>query len=62
MMKTVQHDVQSPIIIIIIIIIIMTKIIAIISIAPYHTDMGEYTALYKINTNVYIKTSKTIIM
>ena len=56
MMKTVQHDVQSPII------IIMTKIIAIISIAPYHTDMGEHTALYKINKNVYIKTSKTIIM
>ena len=43
-------------------IIIMTKIIAIISIAPYLTDMGEHAALYKTNKNVYIKTSKSVIM
>ena len=35
-------------------------IIAVISIALYLTDMGELTALYKINNNVYIKTSKII--
>ena len=34
----------------------------VISIASYLTDKGEYTELYKINTNVYIKTSKIIIM
>ena len=35
-------------------------ITAVISIAPYLTDKGEHTALYKINHNVYIKTSKII--
>ena len=35
--------------------------IAVISIAPYVTDMGEHTALYKINNNVYIENSKIII-
>ena len=30
----------------------------VISIAPYRTDKGEHTALYKVNNNVYIKTSK----
>ena len=35
-------------------------IIAVISIAPYLADKGEHTTLYKINTNVYIKTSKII--
>ena len=35
-------------------------IIAVISIALYLTDRGELTALYKINNNVYIKTSKII--
>ena len=30
---------------------------AVISIAPYLTDKCEHTALYKINSNVYIKTS-----
>ena len=36
-------------------------IIAVISIALYlTTDKGEHTALYKINNNVYIKTSKII--
>lgn len=29
-------------------------IIAVIFVAPYLTDMGEHTALYKINNNVYI--------
>ena len=33
-------------------------IIVVISIAPYLTDKGEYTALYKVNNNVNIKTSK----
>ena len=32
-------------------------ITAVISMAPYLTDKGEHTALYKINKNVYIKTS-----
>ena len=31
-------------------------IIAIMSIASYLTGKGEHTALYKINTNVYINT------
>ena len=36
-------------------------IIAVVSIALYlTTDKGEHTALYKINNNVYIKTSKII--
>ena len=35
-------------------------IIAVISIAPYLTDKGGHIALYKINNNVYIKTSKII--
>ena len=39
-------------------------LIAVISIAPYLTDKGERTALYKINNDVYIKfrTSKIIII
>ena len=32
-------------------------VIAVISIAPYLTDKDEHIALYKINDNVYIKTS-----
>ena len=40
--------------------IIIIIITAVISIAPYFTDKGEFTALYKININVYIKTSKVI--
>ena len=40
----------------VIIIIIIIIIIAVISIAPYLTDKGEQTSLYKINNNVYIKT------
>ena len=32
-------------------------IIAVIFMAPCHTIKGEHTALYKINRNVYIKTS-----
>ena len=32
-----------------------------ISFGPYLTEKGELTALYKINNNVYIKTSKIII-
>ena len=35
-------------------------IIAVIFVAPYLTDKGEHTALYKVNNNVYIKTSKII--
>ena len=30
-------------------------IIAVISVAPYLTDKGDLTALYKINNNGYIK-------
>ena len=29
-------------------------IIAVISIAPYLTDKGEHTMLYKINKNIYM--------
>ena len=36
--------------------------IAVISIAPHLTEKSEYTAIYKINDNVYIKTSKKIII
>ena len=32
--------------------LIITIIITVISIAPYLTDKGEHTALYKINNNV----------
>ena len=39
-------------------IIIIIIIIAVISIAPYLTDKGEHTAIFKINDNVYFKTSK----
>ena len=39
---------------------IIIIIIAVISVAPYVTDKGEYTTLYMINTKVYIETSKTI--
>ena len=35
-------------------------IIAVISIAPYLNDKDEHTALYKINSNLYVKTSKII--
>ena len=35
-------------------------ITAVISIALYLIDKGEHTALYKINNNVYLKTSKII--
>ena len=35
-------------------------IIAIISIAPYFTEKGEHTPLYKINNNIYIKIYKII--
>ena len=38
----------------------MVIIIVVISIAPCLTDKGEQTALYKINNNVYIKTSKIL--
>ena len=37
---------------------IITIIITVIFIALYLTDKGEHTTLYKINNNVYIKTSK----
>ena len=40
--------------------LIIIIIIAVISIAPYVTDKSEHIALYTINTNVYIKTSKII--
>ena len=36
-------------------------IIAIVSGVPFLTDMGEHTTLYKINNNIYTKTSKIII-
>ena len=36
----------------------MMMMIMIISIAPYFTDKGAHTALYKINKNVCIKTCK----
>ena len=39
---------------------IIIIIIAVISIAPYLTDKGEHTTLYKNNYNVYIKTSNII--
>ena len=45
-----------------IIIIIIIIIIAVISIEPYLTDMGEHNTLYKINKNVHIKTSRTLIV
>ena len=35
-------------------------IIVVIFIAPYLTDRGEHTTLYKNNNNVYIKTSKIV--
>ena len=35
-------------------------IIAVISIALYLTDKGGHIALYKINNNVYLKTSEII--
>ena len=38
----------------------MIIVIAVISIAPYLTDKGEHTSLYKINNNVYSKTSKIL--
>ena len=43
-------------------IIIIIIITVVISIAPYIADKGEHTALYKINNNVYSKTSKIIII
>ena len=36
--------------------------ISVISKAPYLTDKGEHTALYKISKNVYIKILKIIIV
>ena len=35
---------------------------AVMSMAPYLTDKGEQTTLYKINKTVYIKTSKVTII
>ena len=40
--------------------IIIIKMV--ISVVPYITSKGEYAMLYKINENVYIKTSKIIII
>ena len=40
--------------------IIRILIIVVISVAPYLTNKGEHTVLYKINNNLYIKTSKGI--
>ena len=40
--------------------IIRILIIVVISVAPYLTNKAEHTLLYKINNNVYIKTSKGI--
>ena len=37
-------------------------IIVVISIAPYLTDKGKHTALYKISKDIYIKASKMIIL
>ena len=37
----------------------LIKTIAVISIAPYLTDKGEHTALYKTNRDDYVKTSTT---
>ena len=39
---------------------VMTIIIMVISIALYLSDKGEHTALYKIVSNVYIRTSKIL--
>ena len=36
--------------------VIIIMIMAVVSIAPYLTDKGEHTAVYKINNNVYFKT------
>ena len=44
----------------IIMIIMMRMRMAAISTAPYATDKGEHAALYKINTNVHIKTAYTL--
>ena len=41
---------------------LITIITAVFSISLYLADKGERTALYKINKNVYIKTSKIIII
>ena len=38
----------------------MIIIIAVISIAPYLNDKGELTALYRTNSDVYVKSSKII--
>ena len=44
----------------IVLLLLLLIITAVISIASYLTDKGEHTAFYKINNNVYIKTSKII--
>ena len=40
----------------------IAMIIPVISVAPYVTDKGEHTALYQINKNVYMISSKIIII
>ena len=37
-------------------------ILVVICIVLYHTSKGEHTALYKVNKNVYSKTSEIIII
>ena len=38
--------------------LIIIIIIAVISIVPYFTDKGEHTALYMVNKDAYIKSTK----
>ena len=40
--------------------LLVTIIISVVSIAVYLTDKGQHIMLYKINKNVYIRTSKII--
>ena len=55
-------EAKSVIQVLALIIIKMVIISVVISVAPYLTDKGEHTALYKINKNAYIKTLKRIML
>ena len=50
------------VVLVVLVVVVVVVVVAVISTALYLTDKGEHNALYKAHNNVYIKTSKIMII
>ena len=60
--KTCCHLVVVVVVVVVVVAVAAAVVVAVISTALYLTDKGEHNALYKAHNNVYIKTSKIMII